>query len=529
MFESYIDVRDWLENFIPQVWTKQELGLERIKYLLQILGRPQDEFKSIHVAGTSGKGSTVFYIARLLELAGPVSSFLPASARSRKDSLGVQQDDVNLRAVGSPSRTATRKQIRGTPKIGLHLSPHLVDIRERMVILPSGHSERSEESKVRSFAIAQDDKKGQGNELPLMPMRRFLRLFNQIKPAVEKIKATKPDLTPSYFEILVAASFRYFAEEKVDFAVVEVGLGGRLDATNVLSPVLTLITNIGLDHTEILGTTVEKIAYEKAGIIKENVPVVTGALRLRSGLRLRGRSDSRRSSTTEKALKVIEKVAKEKKAPLIKINTRLRAKPPKSDTKNYLIKYYDIVRHITQNFVLENVLLAIAALETLGFRVSKPSLKKVLSLPFPGRFEQIDDRLIIDGAHNPDKIRALIEWIKNSFFDINGVVLVVAFKKGKQWKKMIDLLIKNLPVKKVIATKFFAVTDTGRFGALDPELIKNYISEKYSVECSVVANSQQAAFSALDASILGTSQLILVTGSLYLVGEARTVWKLPKF
>src|SRR3989344_2863607 len=503
MFGDYYQVRAWLEGFIPQVWTKQELGLSRIKHLLKLLGNPQEKFKSIHVAGTSGKGSTAYYIARLLGVSLALDGNEAGIVKGLRYTLPKNETGIV---------TEKRKIVY---KVGLHLSPHLVDIRERLQI--NGK---------------------------LIPMTKFTRLMSHIRLIVEKIQKTNPDLTPSYFEILVAASFLYFAQEKVGWAVVEVGLGGRLDATNVLRPKLCVITNVGLDHTEILGRKIEKIAYEKAGISKlqvrkvrevrevskvpkENqigVPVVTGA--------------------TGKALKVIEKVAKEQNAPLIKVNTRLGFKPLKSDTKDYLIKYYDIVRHRPQNFVLENILLAISALETLGFRVSKPSLKEMLSLPFPGRFEQIDDQVILDGAHNPDKIKFLIRWIKRQLTtdnlqltkekmsDVTGqrsIVLIVAFKKGKDWQKMIDLLISKLPVKKVIATEFKAVTDTGRFGALKPELIKNYISEKYSVRCSVVANSQQAIFSALDSSTLGTSELVLVTGSLYLVGEVRALWHLPEF
>jgi len=474
MFGDYYQVRDWLEGFIPQTYTAKNLGLERIKYLLKLLDNPQDKFKSIHIAGTSGKGSTAYYTARLLA------------------------ENFKLK------------------KIGLHLSPHLVDLRERMQIF------ESLKFKVQPVLDRVETRSGSSKfKDGLMPMKRFIKLFNEIYPIVEKIKKDKFELTPSYFEILVAASFKYFAEEKVDFAVVEVGLGGRLDATNVLRPKLCVITNVGLDHTEILGDSIEKIAYEKAGIIKEKVPVITAALRLRSG-----------SSTTEKALKVIEKVAKSKKAPLIKIDTQNPPKSLKSDTKDYLVKYYDMVRHIPQNFALENVLLAISALEALGFRVSKLSLKQVLSLSFSGRFEQIDDRVIIDGAHNPQKIKFLINFLRK--FTVYSsqftVILVVAFKKGKEWQKMLDLLVKNLPVKMVIATKFYAVTDMGRYQAVDPKEIKDYLDTKYKIQDTrYFNNSQEAVFLALAARRSASNQLILVTGSLYLVGEVRTVWKLPEF
>src|SRR3989344_7954159 len=230
MFKDYYACRVWLESFIPQTYSRENLGLERIEYLLKLLGNPEKKFKSIHVGGTSGKGSTCFYIARILQL---------------------------------------KKY-----KIGLHLSPHLVYIGERMQI--------------------------NGKEISVS---RLVRLINEIKPLVEQMRASQLG-KPSYFEILVALSFKYFADSKVDFAVVEVGLGGRLDATNVLQPQIALITNVGLDHTEILGNSVEKIAEEKAGIIKNGVPVVTGVL------------PSSGSLTSGKALKIIEKVAKAKKSKL---------------------------------------------------------------------------------------------------------------------------------------------------------------------------------------------------------------------
>src|SRR3989344_6070074 len=162
MFTSYSEARNWLESYIPQVWGKEELGLARIEELLRRLGNPEKKFKSIHVAGTSGKGSTAFYIARLL---------------------GRVKEGSGARGV----------------KVGLHVSPHLVDIRERMTI--NGK---------------------------LIELTKLIELIKLIKPVVEAIAREKPELTPSYFEILVAASFLHFAGEKVDWAVVEVGLGGRL-------------------------------------------------------------------------------------------------------------------------------------------------------------------------------------------------------------------------------------------------------------------------------------------------------------
>lgn len=444
MLKSYIEVRDWLESFIPLVWGKEELGLLRIENLLLKLGNPEKKFKSIHVGGTSGKGSTAFYISRLLEGQGL--------------------------------------------KVGLHTSPHLVDVRERMII--NGK---------------------------LMPLSQFVGLANKIKPVVDDIASKQPQKTPSYFEILVAMSFLYFVQEKVDFAVVEVGLGGRLDATNVLKPKISVITNVGLDHTEILGETVDEIAKEKAGIIKSGIPVATGA----SG----------------KALRVIERVAKEKKAALINISTLYGQKDSKSDLLRYITRSTDIFRSGGKSFADENFLLAFSTVLALGFKVDEQSVEGIIKSGLPGRFEPIDDRVILDGAHNPDKIRALvkalIDYGPQTMATVDSspstVVVVIAFKKGKNWQKMVDLLIKNLPVEEVIATEYQTVTDTGVGSAVAAEEIAEYLKSQVPIIKSI-KNSQEAVFEAIRLTHDKQSKdLVLVTGSLYLVGEVRTLWKLPEF
>ena len=486
MFESYIEVRKWLENFIPHTWTRKELGLERISYLLKLLGNPQDKFKSIHIAGTSGKGSTAYYLARLLQ-------------------------------------SSSQKPI----KVGLHISPHLVDIRERMQI------------------------NGQ-----LIKLTKFTKLIEDIKGPVESMKNSKVGF-PSYFEILVAAAFLYFAQEKVDWAVVEVGLGGRLDATNVLNPALTVITNVGLDHTDILGTKVEKIAFEKAGIIKAGVPIITGCPSthfVRSGSSNLHNS----SGSSRKALDVIEKVAKEKNASLIKVNTRTEEKALKFDVIRNINLPIDTFRYNNYNFAFTNKLLALTVVKTLGITLRGEQIDKAFSSTFPGRFEEIEENVILDGAHNVDKVKFLISNLQLMYSQdlkvqisnnkargassatargrSSNVILIVAFKKGKDWKKMVDLLIKNLPVSKVIATKFHAVTDMGKYQAVDPKVIAKYVRSVYRIQTAVYGNSPEAVFETLQARDASSatargrsSNVILVTGSLYLVGEARTIWHLPEF
>lgn len=433
MFESYAEVRNWVEDFIPLVYGKEELGLKRIENLLEKLGNPEKKFKSIHVGGTSGKGSTSFYISQLLIAKGY--------------------------------------------KVGLHVSPHLVDIRERMQI-----------------------------DGTMMPIKRFIGLANEVSTVVEDIKRNQPQLTPSYFEILVAMSFLNFANEKVDWAVVEVGLGGRLDATNVLMPEVSVITNVGLDHTEILGDTVEEIAAEKSGIIKNNVPVITGA----SG----------------NALKVIEKAAKDKKAPLITLDTQGSLKSAKSDLQRSTSKQYYSLRSHTKLFASRNKNLALLTVLSLKENLDTEEVRKAFSQGMPGKFEQIDENVVLDGAHNEDKIDALIQSVKSEFCG-NKISLVVAFKKGKNWKKMVDLLVKELPIKEVFATEYQSVTDTGKGSAVPAEELNDYLSNAKRLTTKVIENSQEAVFrSMIDKS---ENDLLLVTGSLYLVGEARTLWFLPEF
>lgn len=171
-------------------------GLENTYLLDEHFGHPHRKFKSIHVAGTNGKGSCSHTLAAILQEEGY--------------------------------------------KVGLYTSPHIIDFRERI--------------KVNGVCVSEQ----------------------YVVDFVEKGKKFFEKLHPSFFELTTAMAFRYFAEQNVDYAVIEVGLGGRLDCTNIITPILSVITNISLDHTNFLGDTLEKIAKEKAGIIKENIPVIIG-------------------------------------------------------------------------------------------------------------------------------------------------------------------------------------------------------------------------------------------------------------
>ena len=161
MFKDYYEVRDWVESFIPQVWGKEELGLARIENLLKLLGNPEKKFKSVHVAGTSGKGTTCWYIAKLLERS------LKLETRNPKSETNSKYKILDSKLSNFPT------------KVGLHVSPHLVDIRERMQIFTSGQ--------------VNDPVSEISNETAsLMPMGRFLKLFDEIRPVVERIQKEKP-------------------------------------------------------------------------------------------------------------------------------------------------------------------------------------------------------------------------------------------------------------------------------------------------------------------------------------------------
>ena len=197
---TYKETTDWLFSQLPmfqnQGASAYKNDLTNIVLLDNYLGNPHKQFKTIHVAGTNGKGSTSSLLASVLQEAGY--------------------------------------------KVGLYTSPHLKDYRERILI--------------NGNLISED----------------------YVVDFVSKHKSFLEDQQFSFFEMTVGLAFDYFAYEKVDVAIIEVGMGGRLDATNVITPLVSVITNIGLDHTQFLGNTLDKIAFEKGGIIKKNVPVVIG-------------------------------------------------------------------------------------------------------------------------------------------------------------------------------------------------------------------------------------------------------------
>ncbi|MBN1859881.1 MAG: bifunctional folylpolyglutamate synthase/dihydrofolate synthase [Candidatus Thermoplasmatota archaeon] len=356
--------------------------------------------------------------------------------------------------------------------VGVYLSPHVERFSERIVV---GNQEISKED--------------------------LAMCITQVKPVVEQMR--QQDNTPTFFEIVTALAFLHFKNRKVDYAVVEVGLGGRFDATNVVCPVVSVITNISLEHTEILGKDLCAIASEKAGIIKEHVPVVTAA--------------------TQDALTTIEQVALERHAPVIRIDrfTWKRTSFP-GRYQEFLIhgsfQDYRVKTSLLGTHQGENIALAITAVEQLqmnGVFVTDANITDGISAAtHPARMEIVSEHplILLDGAHNPAGIMMLARTIKEDF-PSHRLILVLGMLRDKDIGTMIATIV---PLADVVI-----VTQSTNPRAADPQLLKELImgfDEKKIVSVSQSINE------AIDHAwrLAREKDLICVTGSLFTVGEIRS-------
>ncbi|MBW2980888.1 bifunctional folylpolyglutamate synthase/dihydrofolate synthase [Candidatus Woesearchaeota archaeon] len=282
------------------------------------------------------------------------------------------------------------------------------------------------------------------------------------------VKRYRKDQT--FFEVVTAMAFQYFKEKKVDFLILEVGLGGRLDATNVIVPLVSVITNVDIDHTDYLGKNIVNIAYEKAGIIKKNKPVVTAA--------------------EGKALKVIENVSKEKNSDLFLV------KKPKKRFKLALIG----------NFQQINAAVAVRTVETLnkyyGLGIAKKSIDLGLETAYwPGRLEFIADNILVDCAHNLACVKILVKELQKIK---KKIILVIGISKDKDKEGMLNLL--EPLAYKIVLTK----ADVPR--ATDTKELAKYLKKDYKI-----IDEPRKALKYAE-SIAKKNDLILVAGSIYVVG-----------
>ena len=345
-------------------------------------------------------------------------------------------------------------------KVGLYTSPHLADFRERIRIMP-GKKKDEFEGMITKGALKV--------------------LVERLRPKIEKYNRSSPYSPLTFFEVYTALALVYFREEKVDFAILETGLGGRLDATNVVNALVSVITPISYEHTDKLGDTLKKIAREKAGIIKSKKSIVISAVQ--------------------------EKEAREV----------IRARCKAFGAKIYEIKKYKKLKiRLAGKHQLINATVAVSAVKALssyGIKVGVDSIRHGLyNTLWPARCEVIrrNPYIILDGAQNLASARALKETIKENFS-----------AGGRKYKKLILILgISNDKDIKGICSELYDLTDkviltkARSLRATDPEILAGYFSGK---ERYITNGIRQAK--ALSRLLAGGGDLILVTGSLFVVGE----------
>ncbi|HDD45908.1 MAG TPA: bifunctional folylpolyglutamate synthase/dihydrofolate synthase, partial [Candidatus Aenigmarchaeota archaeon] len=342
-------------------------------------------------------------------------------------------------------------------KVGLYTSPHLIDFRERIRI--NGK---------------------------MIPKNEVIRIF-------ERVRSKKVKL--SYFEFLTASALLYFKEKKVDFLVAEVGLGGRLDATNVIDSIVSVITNISLEHTDMLGNTIGKIAKEKACIIKDNSIVVSGV------------KDS-------VALKIIKKRAMEKNSKLIIAGNLV--KRLSSDLEKQVIRYKnETIRFpLLGDFQLKNVSTALAVIEALKHYNVKIPLKCIKrgieQVKWPGRMEIVKRKplFIYDCAHNLHAIKAIKPFLKQLSYD--KFIAVMSIMNDKDYKAMIKEL------EELADIFIFSKAENDR--AVSPEILAKEVRKKRVI---VEKNIKKAVTTGF--SLSTPNDLVLVTGSIYFVGDVKRI------
>jgi len=394
--------------------------------LCNAIGNPQNNFKSIHIAGTNGKGSTSHMLAAILQQAGY--------------------------------------------RTGLYTSPHLKDFGERI--------------KVNGEMISQDF---------------VIEFAQQTKPLCDEIQ-------PSFFELTVAMAFSYFEKEKIDIAIIETGLGGRLDSTNIITPILSVITNIGYDHMNILGNTLEAIATEKAGIIKPGIPVVIGEY------------------MDETKPVFINKAAKE--------NASIYFAQDIYSISNIKSEQYKLTLDVENNsdknkesFTLDlnglyqvknlrTVLCAESILYELGFKISNEAEKFALAnvkklTGLRGRWDIISEHptVVLDVAHNEDGIKQIINQITKSNIQHSKLHFVIGFVKDKDVDKALQLLPKD---------GYYYFTNAHIPRAL-PNKDLQAKANAIGLKGDVFDNVNRAIDTAK--SHAAKDDLIIVCGSVFLVGE----------
>lgn len=337
-----------------------------------------------------------------------------------------------------------------------------------------------------------------------IPETEVARLVTEMVPHVETL--VKEGLEhPTEFEVITAVAFKYFAEQNVDFVILEVGLGGRFDATNVVDPLLSVITTISLDHTNVLGDNIAKIAYEKAGIIKKDKPVVM-------------------YPQEKDAEKVILDVAKEMNSKLYKVeNVNHTILSESVDGTEYNldgeVEYKDLKISMLGHHQVMNTktaILTIKALKDLGYDIKDESIYKGLAAAkWPARFEVLtkDPIIVLDGGHNVQGIEALVDSIKK-YFNGKKVRITCGMLSDKDYPKMTSDLLS-------IGDNFITVTPNND-RALTSEELADIINKsgKNAIPCKTIKEAVDTALKTRE-----EDEMLVFCGSLYMIGEVRGILK----
>ncbi len=405
--------------------------IKRIERLLERVGNPQHTARSIHVAGTKGKGSASAMIASILAQAGY--------------------------------------------RTGLYTSPHLLSFTERI--------------QVNGRNISEED---------------WARLTEFIRPHVEAENALGDLGELTTFEILTAMAFVHFHDVKADYQVLEVGLGGRLDATNVVRPQVCVVTSISYDHTDVLGDTLTEIAGEKAGIIKSGATVVS-------------------APQFPEAMAVIERVCRERGVPLVRVGDDVTWQKGSFDTEGQsfhlkgLTGEYDLRIPLLGEHQVENAVVAVAALESLGGeKISAESIAKGLEkVNWPGRLQILrrEPCLVVDGAHNTYSMQRLGEAL-SQYFKYDRLTLVLGFGGDKDVSGMVAEAVKMTGDIVLVASRHPRSVETD---LLVEEFKKRGVTPR-------VAEGVAAAVK-LALAGAGSNDLICAAGSVFVIAEVMEGFK----
>lgn len=418
------DTFQFLNQLLQFGW---RLGLENITTLLAEMGNPHLRFKSVHIAGTNGKGSTAAMIESMYRKAGY--------------------------------------------KTGLYTSPHLLEVEERI--------------------------KSNGEKIAKSKLAHYLE---QNRERISGIGCT-------YFEALTAVAFQYFADEQVELAVIEVGLGGRFDATNVITPLLSVITEIDLDHTEHLGRTITQIAKEKAGIVKSLAPCLSGATQ-----------NSVNKTIRDKCIELNAPFYPAEEMSQAKI-IRIAEEGSEFDLIFHQRVFHNLATNLAGHHQLRNATLAVAATEILreqNFFLDENAVRDGLrSVNWPARLQKLQDspKVVIDVAHNPAGMKVLLRSLRE-VFQFDRLIMVIGLLGDKDYKTISRMIARNADV--------IVITRPNSDRALSVEKFGQEVASrtgKYAIRPAIADAYNEAV------AQTGTGDLICVTGSHYVVGEFLKFYK----